>query len=292
MSENTSKKISIKPLNNNKFKTLSLIFLISSLALGGTTSVFMFQSFLLRRSNNSWMELSYFTLLLLFEDSTEDNTLNDNLDIILESETYFYQTIEYNKSFDTLTYTLRMMIPQVCYFWYKLFQPHDPPTLLHLDDWLNFTTPDDYIINYTAHYITQGLSDQEDIADTVLNFVQDKGNFTACIHYISEKTELPKYPLETITEGGGDCEDHAILYASMMKALGFQVALILSLEAGHMWCAVHLDSAPTQNSQSPSYWYVDYKGVRYYTAETTSWGWRVGDLPSALQSVSFFIFPL
>ena len=184
------------------------------------------------------------------------------------------------------------MIPYSGYFLYKLFYSHEDPTFLTMSKWLDYCTPDDWFTNYTAHYITQGLSDPEDIADTVLNFVQDKGNFTACIHYVTEDEELPKYPIETLAEGGGDCDDHSILYASMMKALGFQVALIISYEAGHMWTGVHLDSAPTHNSQNPSVWYVDHQSVRYYVAETTGWGWRVGDLPSGLQGKSCYILPL
>ncbi len=36
--------------------------------------------------------------------------------------------------------------------------------------------------------------------------------------YTTEKVETPRYPLETFIAGGGDCEDLAILFASMIKA--------------------------------------------------------------------------
>ena len=36
--------------------------------------------------------------------------------------------------------------------------------------------------------------------------------------YTAEITETPRWPLETLTEAGGDCEDLAILAASMLKA--------------------------------------------------------------------------
>jgi hypothetical protein len=36
--------------------------------------------------------------------------------------------------------------------------------------------------------------------------------------YSSEITDTPRYPLETLLAGGGDCEDHAILFASMILA--------------------------------------------------------------------------
>jgi len=37
-------------------------------------------------------------------------------------------------------------------------------------------------------------------------------------HYSSEELETPRYPLETLLAGGGDCEDLSILLASMIKA--------------------------------------------------------------------------
>jgi transglutaminase-like putative cysteine protease len=36
--------------------------------------------------------------------------------------------------------------------------------------------------------------------------------------YSGEIEDTPRYPLETLLAGGGDCEDHAILFASMILA--------------------------------------------------------------------------
>jgi hypothetical protein len=38
------------------------------------------------------------------------------------------------------------------------------------------------------------------------------------IHYVFEEDEIPRFPLETLVGGGGDCEDTAVLFASMIKA--------------------------------------------------------------------------
>jgi hypothetical protein len=38
------------------------------------------------------------------------------------------------------------------------------------------------------------------------------------ISYVFEEDEIPRYPLETLVSGGGDCEDTAILFASMIQA--------------------------------------------------------------------------
>jgi hypothetical protein len=46
--------------------------------------------------------------------------------------------------------------------------------------------------------------------------------------YTSEIKETPRWPIETLIEGGGDCEDVAILIASMIKAAdaGYNVKLV------------------------------------------------------------------
>ncbi|MEM3389433.1 MAG: hypothetical protein QXQ64_02505 [Candidatus Bathyarchaeia archaeon] len=46
--------------------------------------------------------------------------------------------------------------------------------------------------------------------------------------YSSENKETPRYPLETLVGGGGDCEDMAILIASMLKAapVNYNVSLV------------------------------------------------------------------
>lgn len=53
--------------------------------------------------------------------------------------------------------------------------------------------------------------------------------------------EYPKYPLETMMEGRGDCEDHAIVAAACLVRLGYDVRLV-SLEygagPGHMALAI------------------------------------------------------
>jgi hypothetical protein len=38
------------------------------------------------------------------------------------------------------------------------------------------------------------------------------------ISYVFEEDEIPRYPLETLVSGGGDCEDTAVLFASMILA--------------------------------------------------------------------------
>jgi len=50
-------------------------------------------------------------------------------------------------------------------------------------------------------------------------FVKEMWNMvTQLTIYSTELQETPRYPLETLSEAGGDCEDTAILFASLLKA--------------------------------------------------------------------------
>jgi len=62
-----------------------------------------------------------------------------------------------------------------------------------------------------------------------------------------EGIEYPRYPIETIIDNEGDCEDKAILCASMLKSLGYKVCLFRF--DTHMSIGVLLDNV--------SYTYID-----------------------------------
>lgn len=108
------------------------------------------------------------------------------------------------------------------------------------------------------------LDDWEAINMTVA-FVQQLG-------YQEEKNckiEHAKYPIETLVDGGGDCEDTAILLASLLKKLGFSTVLISP--PGHLAVGIACDNCGGT--------YVKYEGQEYYYIETTYPGWEIGEIP-------------
>jgi hypothetical protein len=44
---------------------------------------------------------------------------------------------------------------------------------------------------------------------------------------LGQLVEYPKYPLETLVEKKGDCEDQSILAAALLAAMGYEVALLI-----------------------------------------------------------------
>lgn len=102
------------------------------------------------------------------------------------------------------------------------------------------------------------------------------------MEYTSDKAgtgynEYPKYPVETLVDRGGDCEDTCILLSAMLKELGYGVVLLLMPDANHMAVGV-------AGEESIDGTYYEKDGTRYYYVETTGEGWNVGEVPDSIEN--------
>jgi len=103
--------------------------------------------------------------------------------------------------------------------------------------------------------------------------------FVQSIPYADESCEYPRYPLETLVERQGDCEDAAILAAALLRQMRFGVVLLAFLEERHM--ALGIDVVlPTPSDHPPYPW----NGSSYYYLEPTTAGWEIGQVPAAYRS--------
>jgi hypothetical protein len=100
----------------------------------------------------------------------------------------------------------------------------------------------------------------------------------------SPSDEYPRFPVETLFDRGGDCEDTSILVAALLDRMGYDVALLVLPEKAHMAVGVAL----TGNNGS----YYTYDGRDYYYLETTGRGWRVGQVPPDLAGARAIVYPL
>ncbi|MFN0203108.1 MAG: hypothetical protein ACKVTZ_16400 [Bacteroidia bacterium] len=85
-----------------------------------------------------------------------------------------------------------------------------------------------------------------------------------------------KYPLETLFDGGGDCEDKAILCAALLERMGYDVSLIFvetpNKKKSHIAIGAVL--------REPTDGHYFRKGTKnYYYIETTTAGWEIGEIP-------------
>ena len=93
--------------------------------------------------------------------------------------------------------------------------------------------------------------------------------------------EFYKYPIETLTEGKGDCEDTSMLLAAILNGLRFEVALIDL--PGHIAVGVKGDF------QGDS---VLYGNDKYYYCETTRPGRRLGKMPKQHKGKEVTVIPI
>ena len=127
----------------------------------------------------------------------------------------------------------------------------------------------------------KGLSKREAIFEVVA-FVQSI-TYESDLNQNGQSCEYPKYPVETLMEGGGDCEDTSILLATMIKELGYGVAL-LHFE-GHMMVGI-----AGGESETGAYYQKD--GVNYFVLETTNTGWGMGDIPDNYKGEPAYVYVL
>ena len=108
-------------------------------------------------------------------------------------------------------------------------------------------------------------------ASNVLSFVQQ------CIPYSRDPdttghADWVRYPIETLMEETGDCEDVSVLTAAILVRLCFQVALLLYPK--HV--AVGVGGAENLKGHYIS---APDSGIRYFYAESTASGWHIGEVP-------------
>ena len=120
---------------------------------------------------------------------------------------------------------------------------------------------------------------RQDHVDFVLSFVQ------SLPYTLDDVTtgydEFRRYAVETLIEGGGDCEDTTILVAAILRGLGEETALIFT--PGHIAIGVSGDFTGSS---------LTYNGIKYFYCETTGTGWTVGTLPASVGTKVEEIVPL
>lgn len=87
--------------------------------------------------------------------------------------------------------------------------------------------------------------------------------------------EYPRFPVETLVDNGGDCEDTSILFATLVLILDYEIILVNPPK--HI--AVGVLGTNLQGS------YYTWNGKTYYYCETTGNNWRIGGMPSDYRQV-------
>ncbi len=144
---------------------------------------------------------------------------------------------------------------------------------------------DDAIIERVVDYL-DGIVAEEQLnerqrIELALSLVQSLNYSLDSISSTSD--EYPRYPVETLFEKEGDCEDTSILLAAILTDMGHDVALILFEEFDHMGLGINypLEYGNSWLLGEKRYWYLDTTGKR-----TAGWA------PEPYAETSAYIYPV
>ncbi|MBI5065794.1 hypothetical protein HZA97_06155 [Candidatus Woesearchaeota archaeon] len=150
-------------------------------------------------------------------------------------------------------------------------------------DMLNFVTYNHPQIKNIAEYLKNNFT--EDPAETILEFVH-KIVYNSTIE---SDREYVRYPIETLVERNGDCEDLTILAAALMKSIDIDVALV-HIPGGIIDGKNVTGHMPLGVAGNYTGNYYEAEGKKYFYAETTGthWAgrpssWTIGQIPEEMK---------
>ena len=190
-------------------------------------------------------------------------------------------TVKYTWVYGNSDWAWKLDIPGSVYETYRSI-PRSPT----MDYSVYITHPyDDEYINILSTKIKQAAEsegyDEFQTVEFAAAFVQNLEYTNDSV--TSAYDEYPRYPIETLYNKGGDCEDTSILLASILRSMGYNVVLIELSDH----CAVGVLGGDTLHG---TYW--EYDGGKYFYIETTNSGWGIGEVPDVYRSESAYIFPM
>jgi hypothetical protein len=149
------------------------------------------------------------------------------------------------------------------------------------------TTTEDYYMITLANKLNQtatnmGYSSYDKVS-FVLAFVQS-------LQYTSDNVtegynEYPRFPIETLVDDGGDCEDTSILFATITIIMGYGTVYISPPN--------HYAVGILGNNLYGTYWEHPQDSNRtFYYCETTGNGFKIGQLPDEFKGQSASIYDI
>ena len=185
------------------------------------------------------------------------------------------------KWFYKTDWTWETQIPRALYENYKQL-PRRPTTNYSV----YVTHPsDDVYLDLLVKEIKRAAREAGYTADETVEFA---ATFVQSLPYTVDSVttsydEYPRYPVETLVDNGGDCEDTSILLAAIVDRLGYGVVLIMLPQ--HV--AVGIASEGRLDGT-----YYSYSGREYYYMETTGEGYKIGEIPEVYRSAKASVYPM
>ncbi len=188
--------------------------------------------------------------------------------------------VKYSWKYNDVKWSFTVGVPENVYDFYRGRTHYN-------DDLMHFVLSDydrDYIRDIVASFREGGEQFGLSDLDNVFNVV----SFVQSLQYVSDESsrgedEYVRYPIETLVDGIGDCEDVVILAATILHEMGYDVLLVMLPE--------HLALAVKYDKDFPGTYY-EYYGDRYYYLEMTGQGWDLGQIPAQYKHQTATLIPL
>lgn len=155
------------------------------------------------------------------------------------------------------------------------------------DDMVQFVLSDHdrlCIQTLVASFREGGVEANYSDADNMGNVI----SFVQSLRYVTDieskgEQEYARFPVETLVDGVGDCEDMAILAATILHEMDYDVLLVFLPD--------HMALAVACGEEHEGTYYM-YGGRRYYYLEVTNVGWDIGQIPQEYRNSQAKLAPL
>jgi len=188
---------------------------------------------------------------------------------------------EYKWDYAGYEWTYTANIPQALYNYYAALPR--PPTQ-NYSVYITHPSDDLYIEHLVDNFKDaaneKGFTERQTL-DFAISFVQN-------LPYTSDDVttgydEYPRYPIETLVDYGGDCEDTSILMAAIVDEMGYGTILI---NPPHHMAVGVLGGEEIYGTS----WTLN--GKKYFYLETTSGGRQIGEIPPEYQEAKAKLYEL
>lgn len=208
------------------------------------------------------------------ECNADIRDLEDQIEKMLDVKATQY----YEWYFNGMEWTWTIHIPMSLYMeYYTRDRPRTQKGWINMAD----DPDDDYYIDSLVDAMERSARTERYNEVQMVNYVIA---FVQSLPYTSDSAttgsdEYPRYPIETLFDRGGDCEDTSILTVALLNELGYDVALLIYDD--HVAVGVVIDTYGT---------FYKYDGKKYFYLETTGEGWKIGEIPEGYEDA--FVYPL
>ena len=207
--------------------------------------------------------------------------------IVASAQTDGYLTVQHSWDCNGREYAIELEISEELYDYYQYEREHlayhykieDAETPVNFYSFILSDYDRPFIRELADRFAERAFTDFDKV-NLAMTFVQ---SFPYAYDNDSKgEDEYVRYPVETLVDGCGDCEDKVVLLASLLYEMDIDF-ILLSLPE-HLALAVQCDGVVAER-------YISFQNKKYYYIETTMEGWQIGQVPPDYAFAEVEVYP-